>query len=104
MTKEDYATDKETTEPGKCMDAPRQHTLEVRKLEDSRVSRKRGMAREHALYLKLQSLADPMAKRYIESLKKEFEAYKMPLDEARKIIDADMGDKKLTDLLYDARE
>ncbi|MBI2917798.1 MAG: hypothetical protein HYY01_07355 [Chloroflexi bacterium] len=57
-----------------------------------------------ALVLRLQALAEPEVASYIASLKKRFNRYAMPIDEARKVVDSAMGTRTLTELLHEARE
>ncbi len=69
-----------------------------------RLSRKEYQERGRVeVQLRLQANSDPAIDSYIASLKKKYKRYAMPLDEARKIIDAAMGDKTLTEALYETR-
>ena len=56
-----------------------------------------------SLRMQLQGMADPEISSYVAALKRKYQEYAMPLDDARKIVDAAMGDKPLTELLYEAR-
>lgn len=60
-------------------------------------------SRQASLRLRIQSLAEPEISSYIASLKKRYQKYSMPVDEARKVIDKAMGSKTLIELLYEAR-
>ncbi|MBI4334488.1 MAG: hypothetical protein HY673_24800 [Chloroflexi bacterium] len=51
----------------------------------------------------VQSTTDPEIVAHVESLKKRYKKYEMPIDEARKVGDAAMGKKTLTELLYETR-
>lgn len=57
-----------------------------------------------SLQLQLQYLAAPETAAYVAELKRKYQKYAMPADEARKIVDASMGEKTLTELLYEARK
>ena len=61
-------------------------------------------SRQTSLRLRIQYVGDPDIVSYIISLKKKYQKYAMPADEARKIIDKSMGSKTLTGLLYEARD
>ena len=56
-----------------------------------------------SLQLRFQCLMEPEVNAYIASVKKKFQKYAMPIEEARKIIDRAMGEKTLGDLLHDTR-
>ncbi|MBI4331185.1 MAG: hypothetical protein HY673_07890 [Chloroflexi bacterium] len=67
------------------------------------VAKTHGASQQALLQLRIQSITDPEIASYIESLKKKYKKYAMPADEARKVVDAAMGKKTLTELLYEAR-
>ncbi|MBI4340254.1 MAG: hypothetical protein HY680_09950 [Chloroflexi bacterium] len=56
-----------------------------------------------SLRLRIQGLAEPEIASYVAALKKRYGRYAMPPDEARKVVDAAMGKKTLTELLFEAR-
>ena len=58
---------------------------------------------QSVLIMRVQAL-DPEIDSYIAALKKKYQKYSMPLDEVRKLVDASMDEKTLTQLLYEARE
>lgn len=69
----------------------------------TQLNRARRASRQTSLRFQIQYLADPDIASYITSLKKKYQKYALPADEARKVIDKSMGSKTLTELLYEAR-
>ncbi|MBI4287416.1 MAG: hypothetical protein HY671_03170 [Chloroflexi bacterium] len=57
-----------------------------------------------ALQLRLQAPGDPEIASYIASLKKKYRRYAMSSDDAREVVDSAMGNRTLTEFLYDARD
>ncbi len=53
---------------------------------------------------RLQAMAEPEIRSYISSVKAEYQQYALPLEEGRKVIDAAMGEKTLTEVLYELRQ
>ncbi|MDE2993810.1 MAG: hypothetical protein OXU67_08000 [Chloroflexota bacterium] len=49
-------------------------------------------------------MAEPAIRSYISSVKAEYQQYALPLEEGRKVIDAAMGEKTLTEVLYELRQ
>ncbi len=66
-------------------------------------TRKRHTSHEAALRERLGA-NDPVIEAYIASLKKKYKRYAMPIDEVRRMVDSQMGEKTLKQYLYEARE
>lgn len=71
-------------------------------MAQGRITRK--TAEQISLQLQIQSLTDPQIDSYVASLKRRFKRYAMPVEEARKVIDKAMGNRTLTELLYETRQ
>ncbi|MBI4312328.1 MAG: hypothetical protein HY681_11175 [Chloroflexi bacterium] len=69
----------------------------------SQATKQYGKAEIDSLREQFLRMADPTVSSYVASLRRKYRRYAMPVDDARKIVDAAMGDKCLTDLLYEAR-
>ncbi|MBI2909330.1 MAG: hypothetical protein HYX92_16925 [Chloroflexi bacterium] len=57
-----------------------------------------------ALMLRLQALNDPSISEYIAKTRSKYGKHVRPIEEVRRMVDEAMGDKKLTDVLYEMRE
>lgn len=57
-----------------------------------------------AVQLRLQGLTDPAITSYIEELRRRYGKYATSAEEVRRTLDKSMGDKTLTELLYEVRE
>ncbi|GEM_PF-6249304 len=64
---------------------------------------KKTLANRATLEIELLSLTNPDATAYIEALKRKYQRYAMPVDDARRIVDEAMGTVLLTELLADVR-
>lgn len=53
--------------------------------------------------MQLHYLATPEIAAYVAELKRKYQKFAMPGDDARKIVDASMGETTLTELLHEAR-
>lgn len=56
------------------------------------------------VHLGLQGMMDPAIKSYIEELRRRYGKYATSAREVREVLDKTMGDRTLTELLYEARE
>ncbi len=64
---------------------------------------KKTLANRATLEIQLLGLTNPEDAAYVEALKRKYQKYAMPIDEARRIVDEAMGTVTLTELLADVR-
>lgn len=57
-----------------------------------------------AMHPGLQSTMDPAIKSYIDDLRRQYEKYATSAEKVREMLDKTMGDRTLTELLYEERE
>lgn len=60
--------------------------------------------RETEAVRRLETVSDTSILRYIGKLRDQFGKYVVSPEETRRVVDEAMGDKKLTDVLYEMRQ
>ena len=59
---------------------------------------------EVELILRLQGLGDPAISDYIAKTRAKYGKFSLPIEEARRIVDASMGEHTLSQVLHEMRE